>query len=395
MFIKDSVTELNKYINFVLNNIDLLEFDYIDKFKLLSDSFIYYYSIFILDKHSKIKENQANYLNANPVIETIINFYYMKLSSEDNFNIFQELKILNIISQDFGFKNTEFWDLAADKIKGFFLSEFSKQLLNLVPKRIKDSKDNFKRYEINTTSSIFYCGLIIETFLAADYVNEQFWELTLEKISNIINLSNKEPIIILHFIYLYCSKILIDIKFNNIYKIFVDKLLNDKLKAVFEKKEVIEYLIKVNFFDSIIDVGKLNYCLNKLFGNVNQGVNKPVGITQFIIFFNLFENKLFDIMKISEERLTEKILQLKMFKRNIDKNIEKIIYLINERLIFLIKTSESKEDNHKNEEIVKCLIYSEIFTKLELTKLIFKLKKDGVDSDKMKFLDDILMSYTI
>jgi len=100
-------------------------------------------------------------------------------------------------------------------------------------------------------------------------------------------------------------------------------------------------------------------------------------------------------MKISEERLTEKILQLKMFKRNIDKNIEKIIYLINERLIFLIKTSESKEDNHKNEEIVKCLIYSEIFTKLELTKLIFKLKKDGVDSDKMKFLDDILMSYTI
>jgi len=292
MFIKDSVTELNKYINFVLNNIDLLEFDYIDKFKLLSDSFIYYYSIFILDKHSKIKENQANYLNANPVIETIINFYYMKLSSEDNFNIFQELKILNIISQDFGFKNTEFWDLAADKIKGFFLSEFSKQLLNLVPKRIKDSKDNFKRYEINTTSSIFYCGLIIETFLAADYVNEQFWELTLEKISNIINLSNKEPIIILHFIYLYCSKILIDIKFNNIYKIFVDKLLNDKLKAVFEKKEVIEYLIKVNFFDSIIDVGKLNYCLNKLFGNVNQGVNKPVGITQFIIFFNLFENKL-------------------------------------------------------------------------------------------------------
>ena len=65
-----------------------------------------------------------------------------------------------------------------------------------------------------------------------------------------------------------------------------------KRKETVEKKEVIEYLIKVNFFDSIIDVGKLNYCLNKLFGNVNQGVNKPVGITQFIIFFNLFENKL-------------------------------------------------------------------------------------------------------
>ena len=106
-------------------------------------------------------------------------------------------------------------------------------------------------------------------------------------------------------------------------------------------------------------------------------------------------NSLIDIMKISEERLTEKILQLKMFKRNVDKNIEKIIYLINERLIFLIKTSESQEDNHKNEEIIKCLLYSEIFTKLELTKLIYKLKKDGAESDKTKFLDEIMMSFTI
>ena len=70
-------------------------------------------------------------------------------------------------------------------------------------------------------------------------------------------------------------------------------------------------------------------------------------------------NTLLDIIKISEERITEKIIQLKNFKKNVEYDLDRILLLIRERLIFLIKTSDSQEDKYKIEDIVKCLLYSE------------------------------------
>ena len=102
-------------------------------------------------------------------------------------------------------------------------------------------------------------------------------------------------------------------------------------------------------------------------------------------------NTLLDIIKMSEERFAEKIIQLKLFKRSrgLSRNIDKAISLINERMVFLIKTSESQEDKHKNEFILKCLIFSEIFTKLEITKLLFLLKKEDIEPDKIAYLDEM------
>jgi len=266
-----------------------------------------------------------------------------------------------------------------------------------------------RKLEINNSTTLSYCGLIIDTFASAEYNNTEFWWTLFEKkINNIINIKNNDPVVVLHYIFLYCTKLVRDERFSKVYQIFVEKLLNQQLREVFENKEIIDFALKVNFGNTDIEVANLNFCL-KIFFNDKEVSKKPKGVAHYAILFQLLEHKLFrnenvtkkmvnallDILKISDERFSDKILSLKEIKKISSSKLEKIHTLLIDRIASLMKASGSPEDDHKVDNIIKCLIYSEIFGKYEIVKLKYKLEKEEVDIGKITGINILLETFKI
>ena len=131
IILPDSIIEVNNYLISILTNYELLE--HADKEVVINyaDNIFNYFAMFGYHR------NKAENSPISSVISSLINIYTEKLKSDNpDFMIFKEFRILQLLSKDIGYKNEEFWNLAADKTLEYIDKDFMKILNDIFPKKM-------------------------------------------------------------------------------------------------------------------------------------------------------------------------------------------------------------------------------------------------------------------
>lgn len=303
----DAIKETNKYLMFLFNNFEML--DYTDEVNLtnFSDNIFYYYSLFMHETDNPLDDKQTGKYES--FLKNLMKIYSIKIKTKPNFNLFQEIRILNLMAKDLKFRDPEFWHSTAKKVADFLQKDFVKILNEIFPKRLKNSamnsqEENMKFQEISNMSILFYSGVILETFVYAEYLNDDFWDILIDKLDKYANFKAKESYLSLQFISFRCRRLYSDTtnsKYNAIWKKFVN-ILEPNMREICKHKELLDFLIKFHFdkFSSktehFINLDELNTCLNNIvYSQIEINENENIShLTVFITFFKLIEVKLYD-----------------------------------------------------------------------------------------------------
>lgn len=399
IILKDTIEELNKFINLVFINFEFLNEN--EKVNLInfSDSLFNFYLIFIhsnnnLHKSSNIyqslelarKKNNTIVNNDDFLIQNFIKLYSEKIKLHNHFNFFHELRILIFLSKELKYFDTEFWTLCGDNIKKFLKFDFISKLSDILPKRIGtgiSSQSRASTIEIEEMSKLFYYGVIIEVFSTVSHYDKDFWEAVFDKFDEIVPISKKDPLILLQFISLHCKKLYRNKRYFKIYELLVNKF-SPEFKRIFINREILDYLIGVNFnfmeFDreknnrlilnlinplyplrrlEKIEVESTNtLCSEKNINNCNKdpnNLNNNVStedsqqITDNIIINTYRENFIINInMEKSHQNTVEKINidDKKFIKKNEIKDVTALKKQDQLEISYKFETSKSKFDNN-------------------------------------------------
>lgn len=305
----ETIQELSKFMTLIFNNFEFL--DDLEKMQLInfSDNLFNFYLIFIHNNNA-IKANYSGRSNRNSdnssscnfeenklhswdmmlnfdsfLIKNLIKIYTEKIKLQNNFNFFHELRILIFLSKELKYFDNEFWGYCGNTLKSFLKVDFMTKIADILPKRLSNSSSSKSRasaLEIEEMSKLFYYGVIIEVFSTVRYYNEDFWDVIFEKFDEIVPISKKDPLIFLQFISLHCKKLYKNKRYEHIY----DKLINKfspEYKNIFSNRDILDFLISVNFHNAEFDREKNNKLILDLLnplGHLNDepsfGLNSPL-----------------------------------------------------------------------------------------------------------------------
>ena len=266
VLLNDAICEINKFINSLFTNYEF--FDSQEKMNLInfSDNLFNYYLIFIhqftnsFNLKNESKNDFTNLLNFDSfIVRNLIKIYTEKIKLSNNFNFFQELRILIFLSKEIKYHDKEFWEHCAKNLKNFLKFDFLTKISQILPKRLKNSnmEDNIRALEIEEMSKLFYYGVIIEVFSTVKYYEEDFWNVVFDKFDQIIPTSKKDPLILLQFICLHCKNLYKNKNHAKNYNNLIKKF-SPEFKRIFLNREILDFLIGINFYNEEFNREKNN-----------------------------------------------------------------------------------------------------------------------------------------
>jgi hypothetical protein len=304
--LSDSIREVNKHVIFLLHNFDLLSYNDQVSLTNFSDTFLYYYKLFLFDggnvnvnTNTNVTTNPSNVnlAHAEPYLQNLIKIYTIRIKAQDNFNLFHEYSVLFFLAKKLNFKDQEFWSLVAGKVQKVFGPELLNLIKQIAPRLLKNSSMTISEAEgarlIETeTSILFYSGIIIDTFSSVNYDDAEFWDGLIKTVDQYVNFKLRDPLTILFFLKNNCRSVIMKENFTHVW----DKLTQTfelPLREILKHRQVAQFLIKIykyspqNKLDPI-NIDELNACMTKI---LNEPGFNLTQIRLFLTFFNLIRSR--------------------------------------------------------------------------------------------------------
>jgi hypothetical protein len=376
--LEKSIRAINRHIDFLYSNFNFLEYSEQTPLVDFCDTIFYYYSFIY---HSNI-ENLTTFTFNDDFLPNLIQNYMTKLEKK-NFNFFQEIKILVLIGKELKYRDQKFWEVGSRCVLEWLENHFMKMLNEVSGKRIANNNKDEQNIMIDL-STFFYMGIIMDTFASVNFADQRFWNIFLNKLEEFTNISARDPMLVLNFIFLNGKKML---KANNmIYELFISRF-EPNFRQILSDKELVDYLIKINFLNYDIDSDLFNKNISNLFAknDYKETNNLMIYITLMKLLDKLYLKKnekslvimcniLIDLVK-HEPNTPNMSFQLKTFYDKI-KDQTKFKKFIRERLVKLLTSNDLTVDEGKQfENIFYNLKIAGFLDKIEVARLSFMIKE--------------------
>jgi len=318
LILPDAIKVINAYITTLLINFELLDCHDQESLINYSDNLFNYYAMFgyIRVTYLGVKDIFNTGDTMNDTVHTLINIYTEKLKSKNNdFMIFKEFRIFQLLAKEINYKDQEFWKLCADKTLENINKDLIKIFNDLFPKRILKAhniseEDKAKFQEKCDLQMLMYVGMILETFSSAEYYEFEFWQELLHKIDKYVNFKNKEILEVLNFISVGCKKLYRNNAYEEVWLMFIE-FLDVKFKILLKNPQIVDLLVRIisyeggqyhqNNYNSMntnqIPLEEYNKLFNSLF-TVKEPETDKSHIKLFFTLFAIIENKIKDDDKV-------------------------------------------------------------------------------------------------
>jgi hypothetical protein len=377
--LENSIRAINRHIDFLYSNFNFLEYSEQTPLCEFCDTVFYYYSFI---HHSNV-ENQTAFTFNSDFLPNLIHNYMNKLEKK-NFNFFQEIKILVLIGKELKYRDQKFWDVASKCVLEWLENKFMKMLNEVSGKRIAPSGSKDEQNLIVDLSTFFYMGIIMDTFATVGYDDQRFWNIFFNKLEEFTNISTREPMLVLNYLYLNGKKM---IKANNIvYLLFISRF-EANFRQILADRELVDYLIKLNFMSYEIDSDAFGKMVSNLFtkNDYKESNNTIIYITLMKLLDKLYLiknekaliimcNILIDLVKL-EPNTPNVSFQLKSFFEKI-KDQHRFKRFIRDRVVKLLLNSDlNPEDVKQFENVFYNLKISGFIDKIEIAKFNYTLRE--------------------
>jgi hypothetical protein len=369
--VENGLIALNRHLDLTYSNYELLSSNEQNNLIEFSDTILYYYSLLypVLVNHPFYVFNQA-------FTNNLIKNYKAKLE-KNAFGFFQEVRILVLIGKELKYKDMEFWDVAARCVSEWLEVKFMKMLGEITSKRIANSA--IKEEDVLLLDlSYFFFGVIIDTFACVEYKDFEFWKQLAVKMEEFTNFTTKDQMTILKFISNNARRLLND-DYSEIWEMYTQKFENN-FKSILRNKELLEYLLKINFINNEINIDEFNKHISEVFLDTKNTIPMFIALMKLIdtiIFSPLNEkclkvmaNILVDLNSIEKNSTSSNIIQKAYFDKLHDIYKSKIKKFIISRILSIELTAD------KIKHIIVNMKISNILDNLDIAELKYKLKNN-------------------